>query len=128
LADDSAHAESKVVDRLLISEEHAERMAMHWLDAAQYADTNGYNNDEVRTMWPWRDWVINAFHSLIDDVQVFSVRLSAAEVEQLARGQVLERLDAILAGRPNAANIKKNNCSSFMRIELTSIHPGFVNN
>ncbi|MFN8711072.1 MAG: DUF1549 domain-containing protein, partial [Planctomyces sp.] len=34
---------------------------MHWLDLARYADTNGYNNDESRTMWPWRDWVINAF-------------------------------------------------------------------
>ena len=36
-------------------------MAMQWLDAARYADTNGYNNDETRTMWPWRDWVIQAF-------------------------------------------------------------------
>jgi len=63
VADDSRDAESNVVDRLLMSEEHAERMAMHWLDVARYADTNGYNNDEVRTMWPWRDWVINAFHS-----------------------------------------------------------------
>jgi hypothetical protein len=36
-------------------------MAMHWLDLARYADTNGYNNDETRTMWPWRDWVIAAF-------------------------------------------------------------------
>ena len=34
---------------------------MHWLDAARYADTNGYNNDETRSMWPWRDWVIDAF-------------------------------------------------------------------
>lgn len=50
-----------VVDRLLSSDRHAERMAMLWLDAARYADTNGYNNDEIRTMWPWRDWVINAF-------------------------------------------------------------------
>ncbi len=50
-----------VVDRLLKSPRHAERMAMHWLDAARYADTNGYNNDETRSMWPWRDWVIDAF-------------------------------------------------------------------
>lgn len=50
-----------VVDRLLTTDRHAERMAMLWLDAARYADTNGYNNDEIRTMWPWRDWVINAF-------------------------------------------------------------------
>ncbi|MBP89415.1 MAG: hypothetical protein CMJ64_22340 [Planctomycetaceae bacterium] len=63
LTDDSPNAESEVVDRLLKSEAYAERMAMHWLDAARYADTNGYNNDETRTMWPWRDWVINAIHS-----------------------------------------------------------------
>jgi hypothetical protein len=52
---------SDVVDRLVQSPRHAERMAMHWLDLARYADTNGYNNDETRTMWPWRDWVIAAF-------------------------------------------------------------------
>ncbi len=51
----------RVVDRLLTTPAHAERMAMLWLDAARYADTNGYNNDEARTMWPWRDWVIRAF-------------------------------------------------------------------
>ena len=51
----------RFVDRLLSSPAHAERMAMLWLDAARYADTNGYNNDEARTMWPWRDWVIRAF-------------------------------------------------------------------
>jgi len=50
-----------VVDRLLRSSRYGERMAMQWLDAARYADTNGYNNDEIRTMWPWRDWVIKAF-------------------------------------------------------------------
>jgi hypothetical protein len=50
-----------VVDRLLSSPRYGETMAMYWLDAARYADTNGYNNDETRTMWPWRDWVINAF-------------------------------------------------------------------
>jgi len=63
LADDSPDAFEKVVDRLLASPRHAERMAMHWLDAARYADTNGYNNDETRSMWPWRDWVIEAFAS-----------------------------------------------------------------
>ncbi len=62
-ADDRPGAESRVVDRLLKSAAHAERMALHWLDAARYADTNGYNNDETRTMWPWRDWVIDAFQA-----------------------------------------------------------------
>ena len=61
LADQSAKAYEAVVDRLLTSPRYAERMAMQWLDAARYADTNGYNNDELRTLWPWRDWVIEAF-------------------------------------------------------------------
>ncbi|MFM8726205.1 MAG: DUF1549 domain-containing protein, partial [Planctomycetaceae bacterium] len=56
-------AKAQVADRLLQSDRCAERLAMHWLDAARYADTNGYNNDEMRTMWPWRDWVIEAFRS-----------------------------------------------------------------
>jgi hypothetical protein len=63
LADHSPAAYETVVDRLLESPRYAERMALQWLDAARYADTNGYNNDEERTMWPWRDWVIGAFAS-----------------------------------------------------------------
>ena len=65
LADPTPGAEHRVVDQLLNSTAHAERMAMHWLDAARYADTNGYNNDETRTMWPWRDWVIQAFQNAL---------------------------------------------------------------
>jgi len=61
LADRSPDAYDKVVDRLLASPRYAERMAMAWLDAARFADTNGYNKDEDRTQWPWRDWVIGAF-------------------------------------------------------------------
>lgn len=61
LADESPQAYENLVDRLLASTHYGERMAMHWLDVARYADTNGYNNDEERTMWPWRDWVIDAF-------------------------------------------------------------------
>ena len=61
LADASPTPHLAVVDRLLASPRHAERMAMQWLDVARYADTNGYNNDETRTLWPWRDWVIQAF-------------------------------------------------------------------
>lgn len=62
LSDTSPDAYEKVVDRLLASQHYAEMMAKQWLDLARYADTNGYNNDEDRTMWPWRDWVIRAFH------------------------------------------------------------------
>lgn len=55
-------AYSKLIDRLLRSPRYGEHMAVSWLDAARYADTNGYFTDNNRTMWPWRDWVINAFN------------------------------------------------------------------
>jgi hypothetical protein len=61
LADDSAQAYEKVVDRLLASPEYAERMAYRWMEAARYGDTNGYQTDGPREMWRWRDWVIDAF-------------------------------------------------------------------
>src|SRR3954470_24600998 len=62
LADASPDAYEKQVDRLLGSPHYGERMAMPWLDAARYADTHGYHIDSLRAMWPWRDWVINAFN------------------------------------------------------------------
>ena len=60
--DTSPNAYEKVVDRLLASPRYGERMAMRWLDAARYADTNGYQTDAERQMWRWRDWVIDAFN------------------------------------------------------------------
>lgn len=61
VADTSANAYEKVVDRLLKSPRYAERMAIRWMEAARYADTNGYQSDGQRDMWRWRDWVIDAF-------------------------------------------------------------------
>ena len=52
----------KVVDKLLASPRYGERMAARWLDAARYADTNGYQYDGERVMWRWRDWVIESFN------------------------------------------------------------------
>jgi hypothetical protein len=60
--DGAPDAFEEVLDRLLASPRYAERMAFRWLDAARYADTNGYQNDEERDMWRWRDWVIEAFN------------------------------------------------------------------
>lgn len=62
LADASSAAYEKVVDRLLHSPAFGERMAWDWLDTARYADSNGYQGDRERTMWPWRDWVVTAFN------------------------------------------------------------------
>ena len=62
LNDKSPNAYEKIVDRLLASPRYGERMAFSWLNAARYADTNGYQIDGERFMWRWRDWVINAFN------------------------------------------------------------------
>ncbi len=50
------------VDTLLASPHYGERMAMWWLDAARYSDTDGFQADDTRTNWPWRDWVVAAFN------------------------------------------------------------------
>ena len=60
--DTSPDAYEKVVDRLLASPRLGERLATRWLNAARYADTNGYQTDAPRIMWRWRDWVIEAFN------------------------------------------------------------------
>jgi len=62
LADEAPDAYEKLVDRLLASPHYGERMAWPWLDAARYADTAGFQGDPRRSMWPWRDWVINALN------------------------------------------------------------------
>ena len=63
LKDASEQAYENLVDRLLNSPHYGERMAWEWLDAARYADTNGYQGDPTRSMWYWRDWVIDALNS-----------------------------------------------------------------
>ena len=62
VADHSPDAYERVVDRLLASPAYGEHMAVEWLDLARYADSHGYQDDGMRTMWPWRDWVISAFN------------------------------------------------------------------
>jgi hypothetical protein len=62
LADNTPDAYEKVVDRLLASPHFGERWARPWLDLARYADTNGYEKDNRREIWKYRDWVVNAFN------------------------------------------------------------------
>ncbi|MGB0327814.1 MAG: DUF1549 domain-containing protein, partial [Akkermansiaceae bacterium] len=64
--DKSKDAYEKLVDRLLNSPHFGERMALAWMDAARYGDSSVMHADGPRTMWPWRDWVINAFNQDIN--------------------------------------------------------------
>ena len=62
LADNSPNAYEKVVEKLLASPHYGERWGRHWLDAARYADSDGYEKDKSRQVWFYRDWVVNAFN------------------------------------------------------------------
>jgi hypothetical protein len=62
VADTSPDAYEKLVDKLLASPHYGERWARRWLDLARYADTNGYEKDRPRSIWPYRDWVIKALN------------------------------------------------------------------
>ena len=90
LADPSESAYRAVVERLLQSPRHAERMAVRWLDGARYADTSGYQSDGERFMWRWRDWVLEAYQR--------NLPFDQFTVEQLA-GDLLPNatLDQIIA-------------------------------
>ncbi|HTD39109.1 MAG TPA: PSD1 and planctomycete cytochrome C domain-containing protein [Mucilaginibacter sp.] len=62
LADKRPDAYEKMVDELMARPQYGEKMALHWLDIARYADSHGYQDDNYRTQWPWRDWVIHAYN------------------------------------------------------------------
>ena len=62
LEDEAPDRYERAVDRLLASEAHAEHLTAHWLDVARYADTFGYQSDVDTHLWPWRDWVVQAFN------------------------------------------------------------------
>ncbi len=81
LADETPAAYEKQVDRLLASPRFGEHWARQWLDLARYADSQGYAQDEIRTIWPYRDWVIKAIN---DDMPY-----DQFTIEQLA-GDLLE--------------------------------------
>ncbi|MBR9776348.1 MAG: DUF1549 domain-containing protein, partial [Cytophagales bacterium] len=60
--DESEEATEKIIDKLLDSPSFGERMAVLWMDISRYSDSYGYQDDNIRTQWPYRDWVIHAFN------------------------------------------------------------------
>ena len=63
VSDSDPHAYEKLVDQLLENEHYGERMALSWLDAGRYADSNGFQQDGDTWQWIWRDWVVRAFNA-----------------------------------------------------------------
>ncbi len=121
--DASAEAFERAVTRLLASPRYGERMAVDWLDAARYADSNGYQGDAYRMNWPWRDWVVRAFND--------NMTFDRFTIEQLA-GDLLpkptqDQLIATAFNRNHALNaeggtIPEENRTKnvFDRVETTS--------
>lgn len=92
VSDESPLAYQRLVDRLLASPDYAERWARPWLDLARYADTNGYEKDRPRTIWPYRDWVLEAINADLPYDRFSILQLAgdmvdgAGEAEHVATG------------------------------------------
>lgn len=106
LEDKDPKAYEKVVDRLLSSDEYAERMALVWMDAARYGDTSVFHDDGPRDMWPWRDWVLHAYKN--------NMPFDQFTIEQLA-GDLLPE-----------ANVQQKIASGFNRNHATTDEGGAI--
>lgn len=89
LADQSEDAYEKIVDELLAQPQYGERMAVYWMDVARYADSHGYQDDGLRTMWPWRDWVIHAFNKNYPYDQFVTWQLAGDQLPDPSKEQLL---------------------------------------
>ncbi|MDO8544904.1 MAG: PSD1 and planctomycete cytochrome C domain-containing protein [Opitutaceae bacterium] len=87
VADTSATAHERVVDRLLASPHYGERWARPWLDLARYADSHGFQRDDLRELWPYRDWVIRALNA---DMPFGQFTIWQIAGDQAAAGQTSE--------------------------------------
>lgn len=80
---------SAIIDRLMQSPRYGEHMAWRWLDAARYADSDGYESDPLRNMWPWRDWVVGAFNQHMPYDQFIIEQLAGDQLENASLRQIL---------------------------------------
>ncbi len=96
-------AYERVVDRLLASARYGERWARMWLDVARYADTNGYEKDDRRSMWAWRDWVIGAFNRDMP-FDEFTVKQLAGDLLDASGAEAVDNLVATGFSRNTMVN------------------------
>jgi len=89
LSDQSEDAYEKIIDELLAQPQYGERMAVYWMDVARYADSHGYQDDGLRTMWPWRDWVIHAFNKNYPYDQFVTWQLAGDQLPNPTKEQLL---------------------------------------
>ncbi len=111
LADRSRDAYAKLVDRLLASPHYGEKWGRWWLDAARYADSNGFEKDRTRSIWPYRDWVIHALNA--------DKPFDQFTIEQLAGD--------ILAGttlKPGTSDLELRTATGFLRNSMINMEGG----
>ena len=89
LADTSSQAYESMVDKLLADPAFGERMAVHWMDVARFADSHGFQDDSYRSQWPWRDWVIYAFNRNMPYDQFITWQLAGDLLPGATREQIL---------------------------------------
>ncbi|MGH7973762.1 MAG: DUF1549 domain-containing protein, partial [Limisphaerales bacterium] len=89
LADRDAHAYEKQVERLLASPHYGERWARHWLDAARYADSDGFEKDKPRSVWFYRDWVIHALNRDLPYNQFVIDQIAGDELPNPTQDQIV---------------------------------------
>lgn len=89
LNDTSDKAYDRLIDDLMASKAYGEQMALHWMDVARYADSYGYQDDDIRTQWPWRDWVIYAFNKNMPYDQFVTWQLAGDLLPQPSKEQLL---------------------------------------
>ncbi len=89
LSDNSGDAYENAVDRLLATPQYGEKMALHWLDIARYSDSYGYQDDNIRSQWPYRDWVIHAFNSNMPYDRFVTWQLAGDLLPEAGKEQIL---------------------------------------
>jgi len=89
IADKSSDAYEKVVDQLFTLPQYGEKMAVHWMDISRYADSYGYQDDNIRTQWPWRDWVIYAYNKNMPYDQFITWQVAGDMMPNASKEEIL---------------------------------------
>jgi hypothetical protein len=89
LNDSKKNSYERAVDSLLASPQFGEKMSVFWLDIGRYADSYGYQDDNIRTQWPWRDWVIHAFNSNMPYDKFLTMQLAGDMLPNATKEDIL---------------------------------------
>ncbi len=123
IADSSPGAYDKLVDRLLAGPHYGERMALPWLDAARYADSNGFQQDGDTFQWVWRDWVVKALNDNMPFDQFTIEQLAGDLLEKPTQSQLVATAfnrNHLLNGEGGAIAEEQRNVILFDRVDVTS--------